>query len=264
MRAEIEKYLHENDNGEVSPSILWDTCKAVLQGKIIAKTAALKKYKQQLIDLEVKLKGLQREHKTTLDANLEGEMQQFKAQINDFQSRDILKNLLFVKQKHYEVDSKSTKLLAYKFQKQQAERTVYKIRDSHDGRIKYDLDDISQSFEIYYKTLYTQPEGVNKDQIGFLLKRLNLPTVSEIQNESLCKPITGDKLNRAITNLKSNKSPWPDGYISEWYKVLMEPLTPLQLRTFNWVQGGETPPSWREAVTTVIPKQGKDGLEKRQ
>lgn len=47
MREEIVKaiqtYIEVNDNGEVSPPVLWDACKAVLRGKIIAKSAYLKK-----------------------------------------------------------------------------------------------------------------------------------------------------------------------------------------------------------------------------
>lgn len=47
MIKEIQTYIEENDNGEVSPPVLWDTCKAVLRGKIIAKSAYLKKNKTE-------------------------------------------------------------------------------------------------------------------------------------------------------------------------------------------------------------------------
>ena len=40
---EIQTYVRENDNGEVSPSVLWDACKAVIRGKLIAKSAYLKR-----------------------------------------------------------------------------------------------------------------------------------------------------------------------------------------------------------------------------
>lgn len=43
---ELQTYIEDNDNGEVSPSVLWDACKAVMRGKIIAKTSYLKKVKQ--------------------------------------------------------------------------------------------------------------------------------------------------------------------------------------------------------------------------
>ncbi len=35
IREDIKNDLEENDNGEVSPAIRWDACKAVLRGKII-------------------------------------------------------------------------------------------------------------------------------------------------------------------------------------------------------------------------------------
>lgn len=36
LTNEIEEYLKFNDNGEVSPTVLWDTCKVVMRGKLIA------------------------------------------------------------------------------------------------------------------------------------------------------------------------------------------------------------------------------------
>lgn len=45
MEMDLASYLQDNNNGEVSPSILWDAAKAVLRGKIIARTAWLKKDK---------------------------------------------------------------------------------------------------------------------------------------------------------------------------------------------------------------------------
>ena len=44
---EIRMYVRENDNGEVSPSVLWDACKAVIRGKLIAKSAYLKRKKKE-------------------------------------------------------------------------------------------------------------------------------------------------------------------------------------------------------------------------
>lgn len=64
IKIEIEHYLKENDNGEVSSSVLWDTCKAVLIVKIIAETALVKKLRlEKFIKLQKKLKELEMKHK---------------------------------------------------------------------------------------------------------------------------------------------------------------------------------------------------------
>lgn len=76
MKTEIKHYLEENDNGEVSPAVLWDACNAVLRGKIIVETALAKKLRQEkLIKLQVKLKELEGEHKST-QAHRSGLMQE--------------------------------------------------------------------------------------------------------------------------------------------------------------------------------------------
>ena len=63
-----------------------------------------------------------------------------------------------------------------------------------------------------------------------------------------------------ISRLKNNKSPGADGYGSEWYKIYRKTLTPLLYKTFNWIlKGGNIPDSWREAIISVIAKEGKDG-----
>jgi hypothetical protein len=41
IKTELSICLENNDNGEVSPAILWDAAKAVIRGKIIA--SSLKK-----------------------------------------------------------------------------------------------------------------------------------------------------------------------------------------------------------------------------
>ena len=60
---EIQLYVRENDNGEVSLSVLWDACKAVIRGQRIAKSTYLKRQTQEKLNkLESELKKLEKEH----------------------------------------------------------------------------------------------------------------------------------------------------------------------------------------------------------
>lgn len=160
---ELQRYIEDNDNGEVSPSVLWDACKAVMRGKIIAKSAYLKKIRQLKLDtLKSDLKRLEREHKDKLEVHINQEIKKKRAEINENYVQEIQKNLLFVKQRHYEVGGKSTKLLAYKLKKQQAKNNIYKIRDPHTRSTVDKTEEIQKCFEAYYKNLYAQPKASNK------------------------------------------------------------------------------------------------------
>lgn len=63
MAEDIQRYLDENDNGEVTPPILWEAAKAEIRAKMIVITPTKKRQKQKkLKDLQDKLKLLENQH----------------------------------------------------------------------------------------------------------------------------------------------------------------------------------------------------------
>lgn len=91
---------------------------------------------------------------------------------------------------------------------------------------------------------------------------IKLPKVKDDQNRILIREITDEEIKKEISNLKPNKAAGPDGYPSEWYKEMKDLLSPIIKVTDNhMLKTGITPPSWTEAVISLIPKEGKDKLE---
>lgn len=109
--------------------------------------------------------------------------------------------------------------------------------------------------------MYTQPNLQSEQGIDSFLKSLELPLLSEDQNKTLMVDITEKELSWAISKLKANKSPGPDGFPAEWYKKFRNELSPFLLKILNLaLRHGKMPPSWKQATISVIPKGGKDPL----
>lgn len=260
---EVSDYIEFNDNGEVDPPVLWDACKAVMRGKVMAITSLLKKARaEKLTTFQAELKILELKHKESIDPKIKVEITKKINQIEEIYTQEIQKKLIYTKQKYYEGGSKYAKLLAYKLRKRQADNTIYKIRDHRTKVTHHQMNEIRECFKDYYENLYSQPPVEDDQKMETMLESLNLPTLTEAQNVSLTHQITEEEIYSAIARLKANKSPGTDGFTSEWYKSLKGALTPILLKTFNWVLSkGVTPASWKEAIISVIPKGGKDKLD---
>ena len=62
------------------------------------------------------------------------------------------------------------------------------------------------------------------------LEKYNLPKHSVDEPESLNRSITPDEIETVIKKLPTHKSPGPDGFTGEFYKIFKEELHPILLR----------------------------------
>ena len=96
IKAEIRKYLEENDNDETNPAILWDALKAVIRGKLISITSRLKKEKEtQYKSLLADLKQLEQKHKEKTDKKIERQMKEVRNQINRILQQEMKGSVYF-------------------------------------------------------------------------------------------------------------------------------------------------------------------------
>ena len=93
------------------------------------------------------------------------------------------------------------------------------------------------------------------------LEKQNLPRLNQEEIENINRPITSTEIETVIKNLRTNKSPGPDGFTGEFYQTLREELTPILLKLFqNIATRGTLPNSFYEATITLIPKPDKDEI----
>ena len=262
IRADIRMYLEENNNGETDPVILWDALKAVIRGKLIAITSNLKRERTKQYKIYIaELGHLEQKHKAKgkVEPKITQRMGELRKEINNLLQHETETKARYLKQNYYEPGPKAMKLLARRLQKQQAETTVNKIHDPKTNQPKYEPKEIENIFRDYYKELYTESSASDQNYIKTFLDSLDLPSIGTKQNEHITTKITIDEIRKAIQKLKSSKAPGSDGFPSEWYKKFSEELTPLLHTAFNWIMTNDRiPPSWSEAIITVLPKPFKD------
>ena len=65
------------------------------------------------------------------------------------------------------------------------------------------------------------------------LKKYNLPQLNEEEAESLNRQITPEGIETVIKKFPTHKSPGPDGFTGEFYRVFKGELTPILHRLFQ-------------------------------
>ena len=126
---------------------------------------------------------------------------------------------------------------------------------------------IADRFHGFYTRLYNLPPqhrhpdmAVDRMQvINDYLTKSGLPNLSESDAALLEEPITSQEIDIAITQLKSGKSPGPDGYWAVYYKTFSDLLKgPLRDALNSLSTPRNVTPDLLSAHITVLAKPGKD------
>ena len=155
IKREIDESIKDNMTGQVDLTILWDTVKAIMRGKLISRTAYLiKSMRSKYDELEEKLRKLEKQQPKDEDKGLKKQIKELKVQINNNLNDELENKLRFTKQSFYASGPKATKILAKRLRAQQIKHTVHKIRDPITNGITYEPDEIHKIFKDYYETIF--------------------------------------------------------------------------------------------------------------
>lgn len=261
IKDELEFFLDTNDSDLISPSILWDTAKAYLRGRIISFSSKIKKEREADQEkLYEQIRRLETAHKRTNNDMVSQELKKCRQDLNDLLNEKAEGALRFANQKYYEQGNKGSRVLAFQLRKMQANRTVQKVTCPSANKLVSHPREIANAFSEYYKQLYDSVPISNKtEKIKQFLQQINLTKLNEIEAKALVETITEEEIKFVIGKLKNNKSPGADGFPGEFYKHFQEEITPLLHRVFNYALRAKDPPkTWAEAIISVIHKEGKE------
>ena len=103
----------------------------------------------------------------------------------------------------------------------------------------------------------------NLEEMDRFLEKFNLQRWNQEEIEIMNNSITSPEIEAVIKNLPKNKSPGPDGFIGEFYKIFREELMPIYLKLFQkTAEEGTLPNSFYKATITLLPKPDKDNTKK--
>lgn len=262
ITEKISFYLNTNDRGDVNDSTLWETLKAVIRGDIISyETSERKRTKKRLADIQERLTELENSYKVSnTNTELLNEIVALRYEYNDLLSKDVIKLLTHMKQKHFELGEKPHNLLSRQLKQMQSSRAIYQIKSSSGHTLTHPKM-INDRFREFYSEVYKSQGNIDKEKMKAFFARIQLPQLSEEAIEVLDADLTLTELNSAISSFATNKAPGPDGFSMDFFKKFKPDLTPLLMRMFN--HSKETavlPPTLYNASIAVIPKPGRDPL----
>ena len=104
----------------------------------------------------------------------------------------------------------------------------------------------------------------NLEEMDKFSEKYNFPKLNQEEIENPNWTITSTEIETVIRNLPTNKSPGPDGFITEFYQKFREELTTILLKLFQKIaEEGKLPNSFYEATITLIPKPDKDATKRK-
>ncbi len=147
-------FLETNDKGDVSDSVLWETMKAVIRGDIIAYQSAKNRENwAKLSEIDTQTTNLESEYRSTSCETTLKKIVALRSEYNSIISKKVSRQLMYIRQRQFEIGDKPQKLLARQLKQSQATRAIHKIK-LNNGKIIVNPKEINCCFADFFKEVY--------------------------------------------------------------------------------------------------------------
>ncbi len=151
-------FLETNDKGDVSDSVLWETMKAVIRGDIIAyQSAKNRENRAKLSEIDTQTTNLESEYRSTSCETTLKKIVALRSEYNSIISKKVSRQLMYIRQRQFEIGDKPQKLLARQLKQSQATRAIHKIK-LNNGKIIVNPKEINCCFADFFKEVYESIE----------------------------------------------------------------------------------------------------------
>ena len=119
-------------------------------------------------------------------------------------------------------------------------------------------EEILEEMRLFYEKLYTEQDNIDIEDTSLSPIKEKVKKLNEYEKENLEKEISMEELGNIVKQSKNNKSPGPDGFSNEFYKIFWPNIKHLLLKLLNqYKENGCINSSQLDGIITCIPKGGK-------
>uniref|UniRef100_H2ZVA7 Endonuclease/exonuclease/phosphatase domain-containing protein n=1 Tax=Latimeria chalumnae TaxID=7897 RepID=H2ZVA7_LATCH len=208
MQKEITEFFQNNIGLVAAMTTVWDSFKAHCRGQVISYATNKKRERIKCRQaLEEDLEKIERSH--VLDpknGQLFLDWQLAKSALQAHLEKETEYALFRMRKKYFESGDKAGTLLARSLKKRDSLYVIPRIRTQAGGYTS-NTQLINREFEEFYRKLYNSQSKLDQAKVKELLKKANLPKISEEDQARLEEPITTEEVVEAIKRLSSGKAP---------------------------------------------------------
>lgn len=259
FHREWSSFLELNEYPGSSPTLIWETAKAVLRGKIIS-YSSYKKKKESLnqCKLEQELKQCEQLYSHSPTGEVKRQLEKIKLELNKIINKKNEFIALRLRQSNFEYGGKTGKFLSEQLKRNVEKSLITGIRDSSDN-IMQTQEGINTTFTSFYSHLYSNQNQSNAADIKSFLDRVKLSKLTMLQSASLDNPLSSDEIEKSLYLMANNKSPGADGYPIEFYKHFWPLISTLFSDMVTEIYKSSCiPHNMNTALISVLLKPNKD------
>ena len=228
----------------------WENLKTKIKYKTIqfAKKLRFKeKERENYLKREITKENNRQEVNTERLLNLQGELKGIEG--------ERCEGAVIRSRAQYAVEGERSTAFFLNLEKRKQNRCYLEELQNSEGKKVTDLIEVLEVVQKFYSELF-KAEGTDPNVAGEILEKIDVTLNSE--DKCLCdQEIVEDDIEKAISQMVSNKSPGSDGLTSNFYKALSGVLKPILLRVFKEMERQQrVPESMTLGLITLIFKKG--------
>lgn len=261
LHTQISLFFDTNDSPEISRCTLWETFKAFMRGQIISYVSTLKKAERAESEaLTKEIFRIDNLYASAPTPALYKERLQLQSKFDLLSTRKTQKQLFLAKQRFFETGDRAGRLLAHQARTAALSRLIPKIK-SESGEATSDPVEINKLFCSFYSHLYSSQCSPDVWEGDNPLDKIIFPKLSEELSRELGNPVSTKEVQEAIMSLQNGKTPGPDGFTVEFFKLFSATIAPALQKMYNEsFARGCLPPTLSEASISLLLKSDKDPL----